>query len=189
MSNSQLNELSSHDSPNVYLYNRCSTAEQSTGDSLNRQRLQGTAYAAKKGYIIPEENIIEDVGLSGFTGENLKSGKLGVSATDVANGKIPSGSIFLVESTMIKFLSVSYYCTKVLGNIQIVLLGTGHQQVVTYPRPIDVLHGQATLMQINASMCQTVTITRSNNPLWKAVHDAENVSGYIHRTINFLAND
>ena len=85
--------------PEVHLYIRMSTTEQLNGDSLRRQREAGTEYARKNGLNLPIEHIMEDIGLSAFNGENVTKGKLGIFIRDVESGKVPKGSILLVEST------------------------------------------------------------------------------------------
>lgn len=82
----------------AYLYMRYSTDGQGSGDSIPRQLALGTEYAAKNGLHLPKEHIFEDLGISAYRGDNLKTGKLGEFMKLLADGKIQPGSYLLVES-------------------------------------------------------------------------------------------
>lgn len=82
--------------PQAYSYIRMSTVLQLKGDSLRRQRELSRKYIEKHGLELNKD--FNDTGKSGFTGENIESGKFGEFLADVRNGKIAKGSYFLVES-------------------------------------------------------------------------------------------
>ena len=79
-------------------YVRMSTAEQLRGDSLRRQQQLSKDYAKKYGLKLVNNNPLEDIGLSGYTGENLETGKLGAFLEALKQRLIPKGSYLLVES-------------------------------------------------------------------------------------------
>jgi DNA invertase Pin-like site-specific DNA recombinase len=85
-------------SPPVYAYIRWSTDEQAKGDSERRQTEGARKYAERQGWQLSDEVIITDAGLSAFTGENVSRGNLGRLLKDVEAGKIPKGSVILVEN-------------------------------------------------------------------------------------------
>ena len=84
--------------PSAYSYVRMSTAEQVHGDSLRRQQQLSKDYAAKHGLKLVEGNPLEDIGLSGYTGENVDTGKLGAFLEALKQRRIPKGSFLLMES-------------------------------------------------------------------------------------------
>ena len=84
--------------PIAYSYIRMSTADQLKGDSLNRQLQLSKRYAEENGLELDEEFSLQDIGISGFGGENVKKGSLGVILDAVKSGKIKKGSYLLVES-------------------------------------------------------------------------------------------
>ena len=55
-------------------------------------------YCAKNGIVLDEELLINDLGVSAFKGNNIKSGGLGLFLVAVEEGKVPSGSMLIVES-------------------------------------------------------------------------------------------
>jgi len=82
--------------PQAYSYIRMSTVPQLKGDSLRRQRELSRRYIEKHGLELNKD--FDDTGKSGFTGENIETGKFGEFLKDVRNGKIAKGSYLLVES-------------------------------------------------------------------------------------------
>lgn len=79
-------------------YVRFSTPEQLKGSSLKRQLRQSKEYAEKHGLVLDELFTIKDLGLSAYHGEHKTKGALGELLELVDNGKIPKGSVLLVES-------------------------------------------------------------------------------------------
>lgn len=77
------------------IYIRWSSAEQSKGSSLERQRDDCRRHAAAKGWRVIEE-IIDD-GVSAFKGTHTKTGKLGGFMAAVEGGEYPDGVILLTE--------------------------------------------------------------------------------------------
>lgn len=81
----------------AYSYLRFSTPEQSKGDSYRRQRSMAEAYAAHHGLELDRELTFDDVGISGFRGQNAEAGKLAFFLEAVRSGQVPQGSVLLVE--------------------------------------------------------------------------------------------
>ena len=84
--------------PTCISYIRFSSERQSLGSSLERQFQLSIEYAARHGYVIDERFVYRDLGVSAFTGEHAKVGDLYRFLEAIRNGKIPKGSILLVES-------------------------------------------------------------------------------------------
>ena len=83
--------------PLAYSYIRFSTPEQSKGDSLTRQTTRTKAFCETNGYRLVEE--MQALGVSAFRGANLDdTAILGQFLNRVRDGKIPRGSVLVVES-------------------------------------------------------------------------------------------
>jgi DNA invertase Pin-like site-specific DNA recombinase len=82
----------------VYSYRRFSSGRQASGHSLERQSASARAWCAENGYILDEELVISDLGVSAFGGKNASEGALAVFLAAAKAGRIPRGSILLVES-------------------------------------------------------------------------------------------
>jgi DNA invertase Pin-like site-specific DNA recombinase len=77
-------------------YVRFSSAEQAAGDSERRQIETAQAYCKKHDLKLVQ--IIQDHGLSGYTGENQTKGKLTKLVDDLKSGVIAKGTTLIVES-------------------------------------------------------------------------------------------
>lgn len=84
--------------PKAYSYLRFSTPEQMKGDSYRRQFELAVKYAARKGLELDDTFQFQDLGVSGFRGENLTTGALAYFREAVTAGEISNGSYLLVES-------------------------------------------------------------------------------------------
>lgn len=82
----------------VYSYRRFSSGRQASGHSLERQSASARAWCAENGYILDEDLVISDLGVSAFGGKNASEGALAVFLAAAKAGRIPRGSILLVES-------------------------------------------------------------------------------------------
>lgn len=83
------------ETPRVYSYSRFSSPEQAKGHSLERQVQRAREWAEARGLVLEDE--LSDLGLSAFHADHLKTGALGRFVALVEAGKIPPGSILLVE--------------------------------------------------------------------------------------------
>jgi DNA invertase Pin-like site-specific DNA recombinase len=81
----------------AYSYIRFSTPEQGNGDSLRRQIQGAKDYAKKHGYTLDDSLKLRDRGLSAYKGHHRSRGILGHFLNMVNEGKIPTGSILIVE--------------------------------------------------------------------------------------------
>jgi DNA invertase Pin-like site-specific DNA recombinase len=84
--------------PLLYSYIRFSTTEQAKGQSLSRQMSYAREVAKEKGLELDESLTMHDLGVSAFHGNNVKKGALGLFLVAVEQGKIPTGSILVIES-------------------------------------------------------------------------------------------
>jgi DNA invertase Pin-like site-specific DNA recombinase len=78
-------------------YLRCSTPEQSQGDSIRRQIATAEAYAKTHGFKLDRSINFHDQ-VSGYTGVNRTKGKLRLLLQRVREGLIPRGTALLVEN-------------------------------------------------------------------------------------------
>lgn len=77
------------------VYVRWSSAEQSKGDSKERQLRQCHEHAERRGWQVAE--TIVDEGVSAFTGDNRRTGKLAALQDRIDDGEFTEGLILLVE--------------------------------------------------------------------------------------------
>ncbi|WP_457574839.1 recombinase family protein [Desulfolithobacter sp.] len=84
--------------PRCYSYLRFSSLEQGKGHSAKRQLELSRKYAREHGLILDESLEMEDRGLSAYHGDHVKEGALGQFLRLVEQGKIPPGSVLLVEN-------------------------------------------------------------------------------------------
>ena len=82
----------------VYSYRRFSSGRQAHGHSLERQTASARAWCVEHGYELDEEFELSDMATSAYTGENATDGALAAFLLAAKGGKVPSGSILLVES-------------------------------------------------------------------------------------------
>lgn len=82
----------------VYSYLRFSDAKQAAGGSIDRQKNYAKKWAAENGLTLDESLSMRDEGLSAFHQKHVKSGALGVFLEAVKTGKIPMGSVLVVEA-------------------------------------------------------------------------------------------
>lgn len=86
------------DKPLLYSYVRFSTPEQAKGHSLKRQLTYAKNVADERGLVLDEALSMKDLGLSAYHGTNITKGAFGVFLKAIDQGRIPSGSILLIES-------------------------------------------------------------------------------------------
>lgn len=82
----------------VYSYRRFSSGRQATGHSIERQSASARAWCLENNYILDEELAISDLGVSAYSGKNAADGALALFLTAAKEGRVPRGSILLVES-------------------------------------------------------------------------------------------
>lgn len=84
--------------PLVISYLRWSSGTQRLGDSERRQMNLASKWLEKNGYEINEDYVLRDDGKSAFYSENFsENGALGKFCNEVKSGKIPRGTILVVE--------------------------------------------------------------------------------------------
>src|SRR5262245_49706207 len=82
----------------AYSYVRFSTPEQSKGGSLKRQMALSLAYCKRKGLALDDSLTLHDLGVSAFRGDNATQGHLAAFLEAVRIGRVPAGSVLIVES-------------------------------------------------------------------------------------------
>src|ERR1035437_6470403 len=82
---------------NCYSYTRFSSSAQAEGDSARRQIEKAQEFCQKHNLELNETRY-EDLAVSGWTGENFEKGALGVFIAALKVGKIPKGSVLIVEN-------------------------------------------------------------------------------------------
>ena len=82
----------------VFSYRRFSSGRQARGTSLERQTKLAQAWCIERGLTLDESISLSDLGISAFKGDNATRGALGAFISAVDEGRIPRGSILLLES-------------------------------------------------------------------------------------------
>jgi len=82
----------------VISYIRFSTPKQRTGDSYRRQIEMARKWCLKKGLELDMGFVLEDLGISGYSGANMKRGALGALQRLCLDGKLEAGTILLIEA-------------------------------------------------------------------------------------------
>ncbi|KAA0589952.1 recombinase family protein [Azospirillum oryzae] len=80
----------------AFSYIRMSTPEQLKGDSLRRQLERSRRLAEARGWTLDE--TFRDLGKSAYRGTHIESGAFGEFLERVRAGKVPTGSVLIVES-------------------------------------------------------------------------------------------
>ena len=81
----------------VYSYLRFSDPKQAAGHSAERQLAYAAQWAAARGLMLDESLTLRDEGLSAYHQKHVKNGALGVFLLAADEGRIPSGSVLIVE--------------------------------------------------------------------------------------------
>jgi len=76
---------------------RFSDPRQASGHSSERQMAYAAQWAAEHGLLLDETLSLRDEGLSAYHQRHIKSGALGVFLVAVEQGRIPTGSVLVVE--------------------------------------------------------------------------------------------
>lgn len=81
----------------VYSYLRFSDPKQSAGGSTDRQIAYAAKWAAEHGLQLDTRLSLRDEGLSAYHQQHIKNGALGVFLRAVEDGRVPNGSVLIVE--------------------------------------------------------------------------------------------
>jgi DNA invertase Pin-like site-specific DNA recombinase len=82
----------------AYSYIRFSTGTQAKGGSLNRQVKFSTDYCKRKGLVLDDSLTLRDLGVSAFRSDNVREGALAGFLEACRSGRVPRGSVLIVES-------------------------------------------------------------------------------------------
>jgi DNA invertase Pin-like site-specific DNA recombinase len=80
----------------AFSYARFSSKEQAEGRSLERQLKLARSFCKRHGYTLDDRTFVDE-GVSGWTGANATHGDLGVFLGMIEEGRIPQGSILIIE--------------------------------------------------------------------------------------------
>ena len=81
----------------MYSYLRFSDPRQSTGSSTDRQMAYAAKWAGDHGLKLDSSLSLRDEGLSAYHQKHVKSGALGTFLRAVEDGRVPPGSVLIVE--------------------------------------------------------------------------------------------
>ncbi len=82
----------------VYSYRRFSSGRQASGHSLERQTEAARRWCQEHKLLLDESLALADLGVSAYSGDNVSRGALSGFLAAVKAGRVPIGSILLVES-------------------------------------------------------------------------------------------
>jgi hypothetical protein len=92
-------DQSPQDEPKTaYAYIRFSSGKQTGNDSYERQIERAKEYARAHNLVLDEETTLEDLGVSGYLGNNLEHGALAGFVEAVKAGKVAKGTVLIIES-------------------------------------------------------------------------------------------
>ncbi|WP_321941686.1 recombinase family protein [Paraburkholderia tropica] len=86
------------EAPRVYSYLRFSDPKQAQGSSIARQAESAARWAQARGFVLDTSLTLHDKGLSAYHQRNVKKGALGTFLRAVEDGRVPAGSVLIVES-------------------------------------------------------------------------------------------
>lgn len=118
--------------PLVYSYRRFSSGRQARGHSLERQTAEAQLWCKERGLVLDETLALSDLGVSAFSGDNAARGALASFLAEVQSGRVPRGSILLVEKldrlsrTAIPE-AISLLTSIVRSGVRVVSLIDGHE--------------------------------------------------------------
>ena len=82
----------------AFSYVRFSSLKQQKGESFDRQSDFAAGVCKEHGWTLDESLTLHDLGVSAFRGKNAKVGALGLFLEVVKAGRVPEGSILIIES-------------------------------------------------------------------------------------------
>lgn len=85
-------------SRHAFSYVRFSTGRQAEGGSLRRQTSLSLAYCKRKNLALDDSLTLHDLGVSAFRSANVKDGALAAFLEACRLGRVPAGSVLIVES-------------------------------------------------------------------------------------------
>lgn len=83
--------------PKVFSYLRFSDPKQASGSSADRQLEYAKKWGSEHGMVLDETLTLRDEGLSAYHQRHVKKGALGVFLRAVEDGRVPTGSVLIVE--------------------------------------------------------------------------------------------
>lgn len=158
--------------PKAYSYLRFSTPEQMKGDSMRRQTAMAREYAARHSLELDNTLTFHDLGVSAFRGQNAEGGRLAYFLEAVRSGRVPQGSVLLVEQLDRLSRLTPRKALRVLEDIvdagvTVVTLSDGRAYSSTSLEkdPLDLLVSIMTFMRANE---ESATKSRRLKQAWEA---------------------
>src|SRR5262245_887480 len=84
--------------PIAFSYIRFSRKKQQKGESFRRQSEFAGEVCAENAWTLDQSLTLHDLGVSAFRGANAKFGALGCFLEAVRRGRVPKGSVLIIES-------------------------------------------------------------------------------------------
>ena len=82
----------------AFSYVRFSSTDQAKGDSYRRQTEFSKSYCERHGLLLDDSLNLKDLGVSAFRGANVREGALAGFLELIKTGKVPKGSVLILES-------------------------------------------------------------------------------------------
>lgn len=152
----------------AFSYARFSAEKQRLGDSLRRQVESTRRYCDAHGLNLDESFTFRDLGVSGFRSRNLSEGALGSFLNAIESGKVPKGSVLVVES--LDRLSRDQISVALQLFLRIITAGV---DIVTLEP--ERRHTQATINDLGGMLEPIVIMSRANEESAMKSHRASEV--------------
>lgn len=140
----------------VYSYLRFSSLKQATGTSIDRQLDYAQRWAAEHGMVLDESLTMRDEGLSAYHQKHVKSGALGAFLAAIDEGRIPAGSVLIVEGldrlSRADPIDAQAQLTQIINaGVTVVTAGDGKQysREKLKANPMDIIYSVLVMVRAN----------------------------------------
>lgn len=145
-----------------------SSDSQIDGDSYRRQLENARAYAFQNQLTLADDCVIEDLGISAFTGANVEVGNLGKFLDRVRRGEVEQGSYLLVEafdriSRQIPLKSLQIFVEIISSGINLITVADGRR----YSANTGIGELIGTLIYIGTSYDESVKKSQRVREAWE----------------------
>jgi len=141
---------------NVYSYLRFSSIKQAAGTSIDRQLDYAQRWAAENGLPLDESLTMRDEGLSAYHQRHVKTGALGAFLQAINEGRIPPGSVLIVEGldrlSRADPIDAQAQLTQIINaGITVVTAGDGKQysREKLKANPMDIIYSVLVMVRAN----------------------------------------
>lgn len=140
----------------VYSYIRFSDPKQAAGDSVGRQAAYAADWAKAHGMTLDDTLTLRDEGLSAYHQKHVTQGALGVFLAAVSDGRVPAGSVLVVESldrlSRAKPMEAQTQLQNIIySNIRVVTAGDGkeYSRESIEANPMDLIYSLLLMIRAN----------------------------------------